>query len=468
MRLSPATTDYDGPIVIIGFGSIGKGALPLILRHIRSPRDRMVVIDPDDSARRLAELEGVRFEKLALHPENYREVLAPLIAGGFLVNLSVDVSSTALVALCREVGALYIDTCIEPWAGGYLDRSKPLAARTNYALREEVRALRGEGPTAIIAHGANPGMVSHLFKRALVRLAADMGHTVAPQSREAWAQLAMDLGVKGIHIAERDTQWADIPKRPDEFVNTWSVEGFISEGLQPAELGWGSHERHVPHEATFHEHGCRAAIFLTRPGATTRVRSWTPNSGPIQGYLITHNESISIADYLSIEKNGETIYRPTVHYAYHPCDDTILSLHEFQGRNLRRQRKWRLMNDEIVDGMDELGVLLYGHSRNAYWYGSQLTIHQARALAPYQNATGLQVTSAVVAGMIWAIENPRRGVLDADELDHDRILSIQEPYLGKLVGVYTDWTPLDNRDGELFPEDIDRSDPWQFLNVIVR
>ena len=303
----------------------------------------------------------MRFEKVALHPENYREVLAPLIAGGFLVNLSVDVSSTALVALCREVGALYIDTCIEPWAGGYLDRSKPLAARTNYALREEVRALRGEGPTAIIAHGANPGMVSHLFKRALVRLAADMGHTVAPQSREAWAQLAMDLGVKGIHIAERDTQWADIPKRPDEFVNTWSVEGFISEGLQPAELGWGSHERHVPHEATFHEHGCRAAIFLTRPGATTRVRSWTPNSGPIQGYLITHNESISIADYLSIEKNGETIYRPTVHYAYHPCDDTILSLHEFQGRNLRRQGKWRLMNDEIVDGMDELGVLLYGH-----------------------------------------------------------------------------------------------------------
>ena len=60
MRLSPATTDYDGPIVIIGFGSIGKGALPLILRHIRSPRDRMVVIDPDDSARRLAELSAVR------------------------------------------------------------------------------------------------------------------------------------------------------------------------------------------------------------------------------------------------------------------------------------------------------------------------------------------------------------------------------------------------------------------------
>ena len=83
-------------------------------------------------------------------------------------------------------------------------------------------------------------------------------------------------------------------------------------------------------------------------------------------------------------------------------------------------------------------------------------------------ATVITTATAVVAGMIWAIENPRRGVVDADELDHDRILAIQEPYLGRLVGAYTDWTPLDNREGDLFPEDIDRDDPWQFQNVIVR
>jgi homospermidine synthase len=468
MRVIPNQIDFSGPIVIVGFGSIGKGTLPLILRHIRSPRARIVVIDPDDSCRRLAELEGVRFEKIALRPDNYRKVLTPLIGGGFVVNLSVDVSSVALIKLCRELDALYIDTCIEPWAGGYVDAGIPLAQRTNYALREEVRMIRGEGPTAVVAHGANPGMVSHLFKRALVRLASDMGHTVAPTTREGWARLSMALGVKGIHIAERDSQWADIPKQTDEFVNTWSIDGFVGEGLQPAELGWGTHEKHVPPEASFHETGCRAAIYLTRPGAMTRVRSWTPNAGPIQGYLITHNESISIADYLTVEENGEAIYRPTVHYAYHPSDDTILSLHEMQGRNLRRQSRSRVMNDEIVDGMDELGVLLYGHAKNAFWYGSQLTIHQARAVAPYQNATGLQVSSAVVAGMIWAIENPRRGVMDADELDHDRILSIQDPYLGKLVGAYTDWTPLDNRTSGLFPEDIALDDPWQFKNVIVR
>jgi homospermidine synthase len=467
VSVHPVHAEFGGPIVMIGFGSIGKGSLPLILRHIRSPREKMVVLAPDDSDRRLAELEGVRFEKQALTPENLRRVLAPLLAGGgFVVNLSVAVSSIDVIRLCRELGALYLDTCIEPWPGGYTDESKSLSERSNYALREAALALRdGRGPTAILAHGANPGMVSHFVKRALETLSGGRGAT--PGTREEWARLARELGVKGIHIAERDTQRASIPKQKDEFVNTWSIDGFVSEGLQPAELGWGTHEKAMPPDGAAHAYGCGAAIYLQRPGAGTRVRSWAPLAGPIQGYLITHNEAISIADYLTLREQGRVVYRPTCHYAYHPADDAILSLHELQGNAFRVQSRWRLMNNEIVDGIDELGVLLYGHARNAYWYGSQLSIHEARQLAPYQNATGLQVTSAVLAGLVWAIENPRRGVVEAEALDHGRILEIMEPYLGTLVGRYTDWTPLSGR-SHLFPEDVDRDDAWQFRNVIVR
>jgi homospermidine synthase len=117
--------------------------------------------------------------------------------------------------------------------------------------------------------------------------------------------------------------------------------------------------------------------------------------------------------------------------------------------------------------VDELGALLYGHARNAYWYGSQLSVEETRALAPYQNATGMQVTSAVLAGMVWALENPSAGIVEADEVDFRRCLEIQTPYLGPVIGAYTDWTPLAGRPG-LFPEDIDQGDPWQFRNVLVR
>jgi homospermidine synthase len=105
-------------------------------------------------------------------------------------------------------------------------------------------------------------------------------------------------------------------------------------------------------------------------------------------------------------------------------------------------------------------------ARGAYWYGSRLSIEEARALAPYNNATSLQVTAAVLGGIIWAMENPRRGVVEPDEIDHARIMEIARPYLGTVIGVYSDWTPLQDR-GLLFPEAFDTGDPWQFGNFRV-
>ena len=467
---------FTGPIVMVGFGSIGRGTLPLILRHIDCQREQMTVIDPDDSHRAQVEAEGIAFVKEALTPENYRQIISSLLGAeagpGFLVNLSVDVSSVDLIALCKELGALYIDTVVEPWLGYYTDESLSISQRSNYALRESLLALRQRqpgGPTAVSCCGANPGMVSWFVKQALVNLAGDLGlEAEVPADRTGWARLMRDAGVKGIHIAERDTQRAKLPKDAGVFVNTWSVEGFISEGLQPAELGWGSHEKELPPEGRHHDFGCGAAIYLLRPGAATQVRSWTPTAEGQLAWLITHNEAISIADFFTMEEGGELLNRPTCHYAYHPCDDAVLSLSEFAGRAWEPQETLKILEeDEILDGRDELGVLLYGHAKNAYWYGSQLSIEETRELAPNQNATGLQVTSAVLAGMVWAIENPQVGIVDTDEMDFRRCLEVQRPYLGPVVGVYSDWTPLAGRD-HLFPEDLDQSDPWQFKNVIVR
>ena len=461
---------FRNRLLILGFGSIGQGVLPLILRHVDIDPDRITILTAEDRGADVAADYGVRFIRQPVTRENYRDLITPLLgAGDFLLNLSVDVSSVALIALARELGALYLDTCIEPWAGGYTDPSLSPSHRSNYALRESALALRRSGiePTAVLTHGANPGLVSHFVKDALLHVARDTGVEAAtPRDRAEWAALAQRLGVKAIHIAERDTQVADRPKQVGEFVNTWSVDGFVGEGCQPAELGWGTHETALPADGRRHEFGCDAAIYLMRPGASTRVRSWTPLEGPFHGFLITHNESISIADYYTV-RDGDTVrYRPTVHYAYHPCDNAVLSIHELAGKNWQLQGRKRLMMDEITEGMDELGVLLLGHARNAYWYGSRLTIAEARRAAPHNNATSLQVTAAVLGGMIWAIEHPRAGIVEADDLVHRRILAIARPYLGDLAGTYSDWTPLQDR-GVLFPEDVDRVDPWRFRNVRV-
>ena len=88
------------------------------------------------------------------------------------------------------------------------------------------------------------------------------------------------------------------------------------------------------------------------------------------------------------------------------------------------------------------------------------------ALAPFSSATVLQVTAGVMAGMAWAIEHPAMGVVDPDELPYDELIALCRPYLGEVVGVYTDWTPLKNR-ADFFPQDIDAEDPWQFRNFRV-
>jgi homospermidine synthase len=456
---------------MVGCGSIGQGVMPLILRHIGITADRITVVTSDERGEKVAAEYGVRFVKHPLTEQNYRTVLAPLVGSGdFLLNLSVDVSSLALVEFARERGAMYLDTCIEPWPGGYTNPSLSPSLRSNYALREKALALRqklGKGPTAVLTHGANPGMVSHLTKQAMLNIAADTEVDAGnPTTREEWTALAQKLGIKTIHIAERDTQVSNVPKKLGEFVNTWSVDGFVSEGMQPAELGWGSHEKQLPTNGRQHEFGCGAAIYLLQPGASTRVRTWTPLAKHFHGFLITHSEAISLADYYTVKQDDKVVYRPTAHYSYHPCDDAVVSVHEFAGNNWRLQPKQRILMSEITDGIDELGVLLAGHKKNAYWFGSQLSVHEARKLAPHNNATSLQVCVSVLSGIIWALENPNRGMVEPESMDFRRNLEICKPYLGTLTGAYTDWTPLHDRE-RLFEEDLDKSDPWQFKNVSV-
>ncbi|MGH6762428.1 MAG: homospermidine synthase [Phyllobacterium sp.] len=475
----PVYGEITGPIVMIGFGSIGRGTLPLIERHFKFDKSRLVVIDPSAENRKILDEKGIRFIQEAVTRENYKELLKPLLTDGggqgFCVNLSVDTSSVDIMRLCRKHGSLYIDTVIEPWLGFYFDEETDNAKRTNYALRETLLAERRKHPggkTAVSCSGANPGMVSWFVKKALVDLATELElkfEEPKTGDREAWAKLMKHVGVKGIHIAERDTQRARDLKPFGVFWNTWSVEGFISEGLQPAELGWGTHEKWMPKNARKQKKGNKAAIFLEQPGGDTRVRSWCPTPGPQFGFLVTHNEAITITDFFTVtDRKGDITYRPTCHYAYHPSNVAVLSLHEMFGAGGKSQPIHHVLDEsEIADGADELGVLLYGHDKNAYWYGSQLTIEDARKRAPYQNATGLQVTSAVLAGMVWALENPDAGIVEVDEIDYRRCLEVQLPYIGPLRGYYTDWTPLDHR-STLFDEDLDRKDPWQFRNILVR
>ena len=463
--------DLKYNIILLGFGIVGQALLPLLFKHFKLKPSQITIMDKDNRGSPIAKQYGILIHQIHISSENYLETLGDVLnKNTIIINLSTSIAAISILALSQEKGALYLDTAPVGWKWENLSSAlkNDQGLMTIYAYREIINELKtAKSPTAVMWHGANPGLVSHFTKQALCNLASDNGLAITmPQNAEEWAKLAQLLEVKTIHIAERDSQMIHEPKKIGEFSNSWSSEGLIMESSMFPELGWGTHERHWPDDAEAHESGSKAAIYLKKRAANVKVRTWTPSFGAFHGFLIPHPEAISIANYLTLMQQNNPIYRPTVHFAYMPCPHAELSLYELSSNEWVPQQKMTYMVDDMVDGKDELGVLLMGNKMGPYWYGSQLTIQETRNLVPHNNATSLQVAAGVLAGICWAIENPNMGIVEPEELDHQFVLDIALPYLGKVAGYYTDWNPLQNRE-RLIEDKVDTSDPWQFLNIRV-
>lgn len=455
---------HEQRLLIIGFGSMGPAVLPLILRHIDISPEQIWIIAADGTNFHIAETAGIQCQQIRLTPDNYRKIVgAYLQRGDVLLNLSVRVSSLDLVNLCQELNVFYLDTSNEVWPS-----STDTAYLTTFGRRTRALRLRQQlqgRSTALLYHGANPGVVSHFAKQAVVDVAKQLGVLGGdiPRKRRDWATLAERCEIVSLHISERDTQSSDRLPQADELVNTWSIDGFIEEANEVAGVAWGTHEEDLPSHLvnTWHDTTSCRAIELAGTGSSVRVRSWVPSCGTFEAYVIPHPEAFSIAELFSIREGGRCHYQPTVHFAYRPCNEAIMSLDNATAANCSKEARHRLLLGEVVDGSDELGILvLRRNDNNIYWFGSRLNIHQARALAENNNATSLQVAAGVLSGLVWILENPCRGVVEPEDIDSARILEIAAPYLGKLTGYWAHWTPRD-----LSPL---ISPSWQFSELAVK
>jgi homospermidine synthase len=432
----------DKKILIVGFGSIGGAVLPIIFDCFEDvTSDKIIILTADTNNAAIAEKYGVSHHVNPLTPENYSGLLDTLLnKGDFLLNLSVDVSSYDLLDFCQARDIHYLDTSSETW----LHEKDPPAETWENCGERRIRILKRKQDffskaTAVICHGANPGIVSHFVKQALLNLAAEQGIEVKPKLPQEWAQLAKNLKVQTIHIAERDTQSAILSRAANEFVNTWSPNGFMFEAAEFSNFAWGTHEVPLSILATRKLSDklspyCQM-IELNVVAAQARAKSWVPSVGDIHGYVIPHAESFSIAEMLSLRNNDRIVYQPTVHYVYQPSDLAVASLQDFVANNRRFLEHKKLLMEEIETGVDELGVLILREGyEECYWYGSQLSIEEARQLVPHNNATSLQVAAGVVGGLVWALQNPYAGLVEADDIDFESVLEIARPYLGTVKG----------------------------------
>src|SRR5476649_2120675 len=454
--------EFSNKILFVGYGAVAECTLPILFKHINvAPKD-VTVIDFESKEEKLKEwtAKGVRFLRDKVTEENMGKLLGKyLSAGDILIDLAWNIDACEILQWCHDRGVRYINTSVELWDPYAAGPNQHPTEKTLYWRHMNLRRMMakwvGKGATAVIEHGANPGLISHFTKQGLIdignasladkkikgRAAEKVAQLIADKS---FNHLAQELGVKVIHCSERDTQITDQPKQIDEFVNTWSIEGFREEGTTTSELGWGTHEKTLPKYAFQHKSGPRNQICVARMGINMWVRSWVPNYH-IHGMVVRHGEAFTISDKLTVWQGKKAVYRPTMHYAYCPCDEAISSLNEMRGYNYKLNANQRIMNDEITGGADVLGALIMGHDYNSWWVGSDLSIEESRRLVPHQNATTMQVAISVTAALMWMIKNPMESVCVADDLPHDFILKVSKPYLGKWISRAKDWTPLKGR-----------------------
>ncbi len=425
-------TRFNNKILFVGYGAVAECTLPILFKYLEVAPQNITVMDFEDRTKKLEQwtAKGVRFVRDRVTRKNMGALLGKFVgAGDVIIDLAWNIDACEILDWCHKKGVLYANTSTELWDPYAAGPKQHPTEKTLYWRHMNVRRMmakwKTKGPTAVLEHGANPGLISHFTKQGLLDIGAaslsDKKFKAKPAEKIAelmatqqWNHLAHKLGVKVIHCSERDTQISDKPKQVDEFVNTWSIEGFREEGATTAEMGWGTHEKELPAHAFKHKEGPKNQICLARMGMDTWVRTWVPNYTE-RGMVVRHGEAFTISDHLTVWEKGKAVYRPTVHYAYCPSDAAIASLNEMRGYDYKLNDNQRIMNDEITSGSDILGALIMGHPYNSWWTGSDLSIEESRRLVPHQNATTMQVAISVVAATAWMIQNPEMGVVVPDE-----------------------------------------------------
>lgn len=436
---------------LIGFGSIGRAlSAALIARHGVTPGSVAALVADtqslaDASAMGIAAWEAPVTQR-TLHDELPR---LGLQAGDVLVQVGLDVSSEDVIGWCQARDVLYVDTWLDPW-GTPLSRSGKVVAEPNWPLRERLLRQRADGAsTAVVCHGANPGVVSHFLRPGLTGLAQALSMDLPADI--GLGEMAQRLGVRTIHIAEHDTQ-EEAPHGARAWSaaaagfclpSTWAPESLATEAFQAAEVAWGSHEAQLP-QAWRKVYPASPTATSGAPGMSVRVKTWTPVAGEVEACVLPHFEAFSIADALTVTRDDRIAYRPTVHYAYRPAPAVWEALNRWHDAGYPAVTRTRLLRDDITRGEDALGLLFCfanEHARGSYWHGSTVSIGEARNLVPDMNATGSQVVGGLVGAIIWLLANPRRGIVEPESLDGEVVMAAAAPYLGRITGHLTPWVP---------------------------
>lgn len=471
---------FNNKIFLIGFGCVGRPLLWLIIKNFTMNYNNIFIIEERNINSEAVQFIniGVNIINTNFNEKNYQTILQSLSFNDIIIDAGTSISTLDLMKLCQEKGANFICSCIQEWD---IEQQrvnnefyKDSIIYRHKILDEYNNSILNKNFNCIVSMGCNPGNVSLWAKIGLNKIAEDkklFNHNLN------YNKLAQKLGIQTIHISEKDTQISNIPKKINEYCNTWSMKpnNYYGEGLSCLELSWGTHEPapiKVFKDSKFNLNE-NNNLVVSKLGFYTYAQSWVPYYEKYIGHLVCHDESNTIGETLTIYENNKIIYKPSVYYVYHSCNDAMASIHELKERNEADQDNYRLLTSEIIDGRDILGITYFLEDKNIYWIGSLLSIHESRDLFDnninnFINATNTQVIAGYFSGILYFLDlgDKKVGMMDPDDLPVDKIIKYQLPMLGEFIFIKkNDYKikVLDNNVNSYIYE----LDEWTFNNFLI-
>jgi len=451
---------YDfgkGHIYILGQGAIGPALLYMILKIFKINQKQITIIDLKQIDELKAIVKYVTLSALNEEPtdieiisiridqQNYKTIFTKdhkLTKDDIIIDCAIEICAIDIMKLCQESGCGYINSATEIW--DYKNIYDP-KSYTLYPIIKDVRdfsdELKKSGKinfNAVIDMGCNPGNVNLWAKLGLDMI----------NKHYKTKKTAEQLDIRTIHISEYDTQRSNIPKRINEYCNTWAstCEPFYEEGLAPVEMSFGNHEEMPDEKFVEAVEDNDKYIAFNRLCTETYAHSYTPGYKNYIGILIRHGENITIGEEMSTYKTEKDkkirTWSPSVYYVYHPTQDTMASLYELKEKNYKYQDNTRLFTKDIIDGRDELGLTFFLGNGDIFWIGSLLDIDEARDIYENKfddkiNATIVQVVGGYLSGIFHILDlnkkNKYNGVMVPEDLPYNTFYNKMKPFFGEFV-----------------------------------
>ncbi len=459
---------FEGRIVQFGFGAVGKSFYEKVAKEIKFNEYQYYVITREESEfAAFVNLGGIASNFLVreVTRQNYEEVFAPYLSSAdLLIDFADTVGTRDICRWCAERNIMYLNTGETDWPDHWYCIFEE-NERKNALKKEYANSTCFNRHPIVLQHGNNPGLVSHFVKAAI-------DHIVTTQFKKdkslkklvkegRFGEAARILGVKMIHVNDIDLQKVKDSYRDNYLYSTWCTDSFWFEMLSEATMNIGTHELIDFEEKCYFVDFEKGYLEFKNLAADTKCRTYYPGGG-FEGFLVPHEETITIAKGLEVVEDGKVVYRPTVLFLYEPCafasryfqeakvneypipnPDKPQDCENVNGKTIIRgyvypERFEILYQEKIASGTEYVGVLLMGEHFDPVWVGNRVEtsfLYKNKTDSYWQTPTITPVAMSALAAVRWMLSNKEKGgIYFPDDIgDYKAIIKTAEKYISKTI-----------------------------------